>query len=85
MRAEVLGTAVSQVVPLDDFIQTHNEQIYDESLGADRDGAGPVRVLWGLQRPTGGGRPTRNEEICLVFARNIVSYLNASQQALIPQ
>jgi hypothetical protein len=26
-----------------------------------------------------------NEEICLVFARNIVSYCNASQQALVPQ
>ena len=26
-----------------------------------------------------------NEEICLVFARNIVSYFNALQQALIPQ
>jgi hypothetical protein len=26
-----------------------------------------------------------NEEICLVFARNIVSYFNALQQSLIPQ
>ena len=26
-----------------------------------------------------------NDEICLVFARNIVSYFNSSQQALIPQ
>jgi hypothetical protein len=31
LRAVVLGSAVSQVVPLDDFIKTHNEQIYDPS------------------------------------------------------
>ena len=31
LRAVVLGSAVSQVVPLDDFIQTHNEQIYNPS------------------------------------------------------
>lgn len=30
-RAVVLGSAVSQVVPLDDFIKTHNEQIYNPS------------------------------------------------------
>jgi hypothetical protein len=29
LRAVVLGTAVSQVVPLDDFIKTRNEQIYN--------------------------------------------------------
>lgn len=31
LRAVVFGSAVSQVVPLDDFIITHNEQIYDQS------------------------------------------------------
>lgn len=31
LRAVVLGSAVSQVVPVDDFIKTHNEQIYDPS------------------------------------------------------
>ena len=31
LRAVVLGSAVSQVVPLDDFIKTHNEQIYNPS------------------------------------------------------
>ena len=27
----MLGSAVSQIVPLDDFLKTHNEQIYDDS------------------------------------------------------
>ncbi len=31
LRTIVLGSAVSQVVPLDDFLQTQNEQIYDDS------------------------------------------------------
>ena len=31
LRAIVLGSAVSQVVPLDDFLKTHNEQIYNDS------------------------------------------------------
>ena len=31
LRSIVLGSAVSQVVPLDDFLATHNEQIYDDS------------------------------------------------------
>jgi hypothetical protein len=31
LRAVVLGSAVSQVVPLDDFLKTHNEQIYNDS------------------------------------------------------
>ncbi|MGH3576155.1 MAG: hypothetical protein ACRDU0_01140, partial [Mycobacterium sp.] len=31
LRLVVLGSAVSQVVPLDDFMATHNEQIYDDS------------------------------------------------------
>ncbi len=31
LRLLVLGSAVSQVVPLDDFIKTHNEQIYNPS------------------------------------------------------
>jgi hypothetical protein len=31
LRTVVLGSAVSQIVPLDDFINTHNEQIYDDS------------------------------------------------------
>jgi len=31
LRAVVLGSAVSQVVPLDDFIKTKNEQIYNRS------------------------------------------------------
>jgi hypothetical protein len=31
LRLVVLGSAVSQVVPLDDFLATHNEQIYDDS------------------------------------------------------
>jgi len=31
LRAVVLGSAVSQLVPLDDFIKTHNEQIYNPS------------------------------------------------------
>ncbi len=31
LRAVVLGSAVSQVVPLDDFIKTRNEQIYNPS------------------------------------------------------
>jgi hypothetical protein len=31
LRAVVLGSAVSQVVPLDDFIKTHNEQVYNPS------------------------------------------------------
>src|SRR5579863_4098813 len=31
LRAMVLGSAVAQAVPLDDFLKTHNEQIYDES------------------------------------------------------
>ncbi len=31
LRTLVLGSAVSQVVPLDDFSQTHNEQIYNDS------------------------------------------------------
>lgn len=31
LRAIVLGSAAVQVVPLDDFIKTHNEQIYDPS------------------------------------------------------
>jgi len=31
LRAVVLGSAVSQVVPLNDFLTTHNEQIYNDS------------------------------------------------------
>ena len=31
LRCIVLGSAVSQVVPLDNFLNTHNVQIYDES------------------------------------------------------
>ena len=31
LRAVVLGSAVSQIVPLDDFLTTHNEQIYNDS------------------------------------------------------
>ena len=31
LRMVVLGSAVSQVVPLDDFLETQNEQIYNES------------------------------------------------------
>ena len=31
LRVVVLGSAVSQVVPLDDFLKTHNEQIYDDA------------------------------------------------------
>lgn len=31
LRAIVLGSATSQVVPLDDFLKTHNEQIYNDS------------------------------------------------------
>jgi hypothetical protein len=31
LRSIVFGTAVSQVVPLDDFLATHNEQIYDDN------------------------------------------------------
>jgi hypothetical protein len=31
LRAVVLGSAVAQVVPLDDFLTTHNEQIYNDS------------------------------------------------------
>jgi len=30
LRAIVFGSAVSQIVPLDDFLATHNEQIYNE-------------------------------------------------------
>ena len=30
LRTVVLGSAVSQVVPLNDFLMTHNEQIYDD-------------------------------------------------------
>ena len=30
LRAIVLGSAVSQIVPLDDFLQAHNQQIYNE-------------------------------------------------------
>ncbi|HVH76575.1 MAG TPA: hypothetical protein VM755_16790 [Stellaceae bacterium] len=30
LRLTILGSAVSQVVPLDDFLKTHNEQIYDD-------------------------------------------------------
>lgn len=30
LRVLVLGSAVAQAVPLDDFLKTHNEQIYDE-------------------------------------------------------
>jgi len=31
LRSIVLGSAVAQVVPLDDFMITHNEQIYDDT------------------------------------------------------
>ncbi len=31
LRAIVMGSAVAQAVPLDDFLNTHNEQIYDDS------------------------------------------------------
>jgi hypothetical protein len=31
LRVAVLGSAVSQVVPLADFLKTHNEQIYDDN------------------------------------------------------
>ena len=31
MRTVVLGSAVSQIVPLNEFINTHNQQIYDDS------------------------------------------------------
>ena len=33
LRRIVLGSAISQVVPLGDFGQVHNEQIYNESSG----------------------------------------------------
>jgi hypothetical protein len=45
----------------------------------------PEVLIAFLKAQFGGAQFVENEEICTVFARNIVSFFNAQQQALIPQ
>lgn len=60
-------------------------QVYKAMSLLDAFPIGDLEVLIEFLKAQYSGAPfIKNEEICLVFARNIVSYFNALQQALIP-
>jgi hypothetical protein len=61
-------------------------QVYKAMSLLDTFPIGDPEVLIAFLKAQYGAAPfIENEEICLVFARNIVSYFNGLQQALIPQ
>src|SRR5262249_44941128 len=87
VQGYVLAQGILQWPHLNTNAETFADvQVYKAMSLLDAFPIGDPEVLIAFLKSQFGAAPfVDNEEICLVFARNIVSFFNAFQQTLIPQ